>query len=190
MMIESFQNGLVYLIRTVFNLFLFVMIIRFILAWVRADYFNPLTQITVRLTNPLVKPVRKILHNYRDIELSSLVLIYLINTIKFMLIAVMSSGMPAILGLLALSFADMLDLFIQVMMGALFLYVILSWIQPFSPVQRVLSQVVSPIVTPFQRILPPIAGFDLSIIPAFMVLQLTSIMLINPLYHWAATLTV
>ena len=180
----SLQEGLLYLIKTLFDLYLFVLIIRFILAGVRADFFNPLTQVAVRLTNPIVKPIRKVVPNFRDIELSSLMLIFLINLVKFTIVAVMSGAMPNVVGLLIISFGDMLRLFIQVMTGALFIYVIMSWVQPFSPMQRLLHQVVMPVLGPFQRVMPPVAGFDLSIIPAFVVLQLITIVFVNPLVQW------
>lgn len=178
---SSLQEALMYLIRTLFDLYLFVLIIRFILSWVRADYFNPITQLAVRLTNPIVKPFRRVLPNFHGIEFSSLMLIFVINLIKFTIVAVMSSGIPNVTGLLLIAFGDMIRLFIQVFTGALVLYAIMSWVQPFSPMQRVLQQVVSPIVHPFQRIIPPVAGFDLSIIPAFIILQLLTIILVNPL---------
>lgn len=187
-MTGSLQDGFVYLVRTLFDLYLFVLIIRFMLAWAKADYFNPLTQVAVRLTNPIVKPVRKLIPNFRDFEIASLMLIFVINLVKFALIAAMSSTIPTLTGLLIIAFGDMLRLFIQVMTGALLLYVIISWIQPFSPVQRVLHQVVFPLVSPFQRMIPPVAGFDLSIIPVFIVLQLTTIILVNPLIQWGMSL--
>jgi YggT family protein len=96
----------------------------------------------------------------------------------------MSGIVPNAVGLIIIAFGDMIRLFIQVMTGALFLYVIMSWIQPFSPIQRLLQQIVMPIVGPFQRIIPPVAGFDLSIIPAFIALQLLTIVLVTPLVQW------
>ena len=188
-MAGSLQEGLVFLIRTVIDLYLFVLIIRFLLAAVHADYFNPLTQLAARLSNPIILPVRKIIPNIYRLELSSLVMIYMINMLKFIVIALLSSMAINIGGLLVIALGDMLHLFLQAMTVALFLYVILSWVQPFSPIQRALQQIVSPLVSPFQRIMPPVAGFDLSIIPAFIVLQLIGIVLINPIIQWGMMLS-
>lgn len=180
----SLQEGLIYLVRTLFDLYLFVLIVRFLLAGVRAEYANPLTQLTVRLTNPIVKPVRKIIPNFRDIEISALFLIFVLNLIKFAIVIVMSGGMPNVVGLLIVAFGNMIQLFIQTLTGILFIYVILSWVQPFSPMQRVLYQLISPLLSPFQRLLPPVAGFDLSIIPAFIMLQLITIVVVNPIMQY------
>jgi YggT family protein len=67
-MAGSLQEGLIYLVKTLFDLYLFVLIIRFILAGVKADFFNPITQVAVRLTNPIVKPLRKVIPNFRNVE--------------------------------------------------------------------------------------------------------------------------
>jgi YggT family protein len=187
-MTGSLQDGLIFLIKTVIDLYLFVLIIRFLLAYTRADYFNPLTQLVVRLSNPIIVPVRKIIPNVHDIELSSLLLIYLINLLKFTLIGLMGGFMINISGLFLIALADVLHLFIQTLTVALILYVVMSWVQPFSPMQRILQQIVSPLVAPFQRLIPPVAGFDLSIIPAFIVLQLFSIVLVTPLMQWGLQL--
>jgi len=185
----SLQEGFIFLIKTLIDLYLFVLIIRFLLAYARADYFNPLTQLMVRLSNPIIVPVRKIIPNVRGIEFSSLLLIYIIDLLKFMIIALMGGLMININGLFIVALGDVLHLFIQVFTVALFLYVIMSWVQPFSPMQNILYKIVSPLVSPFQRIIPPVAGFDLSIIPAFIVLQLISIVLVNPIISWGLQIT-
>lgn len=180
-MSSAVQHGLIYLVQTIFDLYLFVLIIRLMLVWVRADYFNPLTQMTVRLTNVFIKPIRKVIPTIHNVEIATLIFIFFIDVIKLSLIIMISGVFLDPAGLLILMTADVLKLIVNTLAFLLLLYVIMGFIQTHSPVQRTLHQLVAPMIRPFQRLIPPVAGFDLSPIPAFILLQLINIVLVNPL---------
>jgi len=180
-MSDSLHPALLFLVNTLFDLYLFVMAIRLVLAYIGSNYYDPLTQFTVRLTDCIVKPVRRVLPNVRGIEISTLVLIFAIEIIKFTLISLLSFGIPAILGLVILAFGDVLQLMIQIFFYAILLQALLSWIQPMSPMNRILYQFTSPIMRPLHRIIPPVGGFDITPIPALIGLQFLTILLVNPI---------
>jgi YggT family protein len=90
-------------------------------------------------------------------------------------------GVPNVSGILILAIADMGRLFVQTLCYAILIQVIISWIQPISPLNNTLYQITSPILRPIQRALPLMAGMDISPIPAMIILQLILIVLINPL---------
>ena len=174
-------QGLLFLINTFFDIFLFVLVVRFILAWSGANYFDPITQFVVNLTNFIVKPLRRFIPNIRQCETASLVLILVFEIIKFYVISLLSMGVPNVTGILMLAVADMGRLFVQTLFYAILIQVIMSWIQPISPLNNTLYQITSPILRPIQRALPLMAGMDISPIPAMIILQLLLIVLINPL---------
>lgn len=181
-MLDTTQQAGLFLINVFFDLYLMVLMLRFTLCLVRADYYNPVTQFVVKLTHPIISPLRRIIPIYANIELPTLFLIILLAMLKFFLLCVIALGWPKnFLGLLILSCADSFKLFLNLFFYAILLNAVLTWIQQgYSPLGQLLSQLTSPIIRPIQRIMPPMGGIDLSPIPALILLQLSSIILVNP----------
>jgi YggT family protein len=186
---STLSEGLLFLINTLFDLFLFILVIRFILAWSSAHYFDPVTQVIVRLTDFLIKPLRRIIPNIYRFELATLLVILVLEFIKFETIALLSLGTPTLTGIIVLALADILKLFIQTFFYAILVQALMSWIMPNSPINNVLYQVTAPIMRPFQRFIPLIGGVDISPIPAMIFLQLLIVMLVNPLMGLGLTLS-
>jgi len=176
------NNGLVFLVNTVFDLYLFVLTIRLILCWVHADFFNPAAQLIIKLTQRIILPLRKIIPNKSGIEFSTLTVMFVLEILKFLLITLMASKFPHVMGLLILSFADIVKLILNTFFYAIFLQAILTWIQQgYSPLFIILQKMTDPVLSPFQRLIPPISGFDLSPIAALIFLQFVIIVAVSPL---------
>jgi YggT family protein len=157
--------------------------IRLILAIVFANYFNPVTQVIVKLTNPIINPTRKILPNLGRLETATLLWIFLLEIIKYTIVISLASGLPNILGLVILAVVDSLKLVCQLFFYAIIVQAILSLVQPYSPATQLLYSFCQPLLRPFQRIIPPVSGLDLSPIPVLILLQF-ALMLIAPLYSF------
>lgn len=186
---SSLTQGLLFLINTLFDLFLFVLVIRLILAWSGAHYFDPITQFVVRITDFIIKPLRRYLPNIQRIETSTLIVIFVLELIKFAIIAFLSFGIPHVIGLMILALADMGKLFIQTFFYAILVQALMSWVQPNSPMNNVLYQITAPLMRPIQRVVPLIGGMDVSPIPAMILLQLLLIIFITPLMSLGLGLT-
>ncbi len=179
---SGLNDALLFIINTVFSLYLFILVVRVLLAFAGANYFDPVTQFVARCTNFVVRPLRRIIPNYRGIEISTLLLIILIELVKFTLIlSLASSGTFSLIGLLLIAFADTLKLFLQTLFYAIILQAILSWVQPHSPLNLILYRINAPLMRPIQRLVPTIGGIDISPIPAMMLLQLLIILIVNPM---------
>ena len=177
-MFSSLDNAGIFLVKTLFDLYLFVLVLRLILVFVRADYFNPLSQLVVKLTNRIITPLRRIIPNVATIELSTLFVIIVVEIIKFTIISFLVTNSVNILGVIILAILDTLRTILSTFFYAILIQALLSWIQPgTSPITQVLNKITSPIIRPIQRILPPVAGFDLSPIPALIGLQVLIILL-------------
>lgn len=174
-------NAFLFLIQTLFDFYAIILIIRLILAWVHADFYNPITQFVIRATDFLVRPLKKILPHIRGFELATFALIFFVAFIKFFIITTVSFGFPNPLGILILAFSGSIRLILQIMTIAIFLQAIISWINPASPVSHILNQFVSPVLKPFRKLIPPISGIDISPIPAIILLQIIIIVIINPI---------
>ncbi|MHB1948876.1 MAG: YggT family protein [Gammaproteobacteria bacterium] len=190
-MTTPIQDAELFLINTIFDLYLLILMIRFILCWARSNYFNPITRFIINCTQPIVAPLRRILPTYHGIEFATLAWILIFATLKFFLVGLVIFGLPKVpIGLIVLALATALKLLLNTFFYAIFLQAILSWIQPgYSPLGELLSQVTSPIMRPIRRLVPAVGGIDISPIPALIILQLLLIVLVNPMMAQAMGLT-
>jgi YggT family protein len=176
------NNAGIFLVTTVFDLYIFVLMLRLVLVALRVDYFNPVSQTIIKLTQPLIGPLRRSIPNYKHIELASVVVLLLLEALKFMLVGMILAGLPNPVGLFVLAVADSLKSLVNIFFYAIIVQAIMSWVSSsHSPITHVIHKITAPIMRPFQRLLPPVGGMDISPIPAIISLQLVTILLITPL---------
>jgi len=182
---SALAQALVYVIQTLGSLYLLIILLRFILQLVRADFYNPLSQFTVRATQPLLKPVRRIIPGFGGVDLAALVLAVLVQLALMMVVVVLLGAsigglFPALLIWALLGVAS---LFLKVFFFALIVSVILSWVAPqtHNPAAELVNQICEPALAPFRRLLPSMGGLDLSPIFAFLALKLIDMLVINNL---------
>lgn len=178
---SGMQDGLIFLMTTIFDLYLFLLVARVLLAFAGANYFDPITQFVVRCTDFIVKPIRRVIPNIYGIEFSTVVLIVALELVKYVIIAAISFDSMSIVGLTIIAVAETLKMFLQTYFYAIILQAILSWVQPDSPVISTLYRVTAPIMRPIQRVVPNVGGIDISPIPAMILLQMLIIVVVNPL---------
>jgi YggT family protein len=176
------QNALLFLIKTIADLYLLTYLLRFILQWVRADYYNPFAQFVLKVTNPLVVPARRLLPSVGGVDLPTLVVLVLLEAlITWLLIALTGTSVPvATFALYVLLRLVSLTLWFYLI--SIFIYVILSWVgqRQYNPIGATLGQIVEPLLRPARRILPPIGGLDLSPLLVLILLQAAVIALPLP----------
>lgn len=190
-MISILDNALVFLIQTLFNLYIFILVLRMLLQWLGAHFYNPVSQFVIRLTNPVLIPLRKLLPAFRGLDIPALFLLVLLQFIKLALVFLLAKGMmPGVTGLLIAAFGDMLELLVSIFFYAIIIKIILSWVAPFqrNPFADILNLLTEPLLFPARRLIPPIAGFDISAIPVLIILQLMSITISNPLIQFGVAL--
>ena len=177
-----YTNPLEFLITTLFSLYILAVMLRFLLGVVRADFYNPLSQFLVRITNPLLLPLRRIIPGFGKYDTAALVLLLLLQLISLAVIVLLRGGDFHYLHMLIRAVFEIILLAINVFIFAIFVQVILSWINPGTqnPVTSVLYSLTSPVLGPIQRIIPPVGGMDLSPLFALIGLQVLK-MLVMPL---------
>lgn len=182
-MSSTINSAALFLITTLFDMYIFVLLIRIILVYVRADYYNPVSQIIIKLTQPLITLLQRFIPKYKTFELASIVLVLLLEMIKFLLLGILLIGMPKPMGLIILAIADAGKSLINIFFYAIVLQAILSWVNAgYSPIALILTKITTPILRPIQRVVPLVGGIDISPIPAMILLQLLIIILISPLF--------
>jgi YggT family protein len=176
------QNSLIFIVKTLTDLYLLTYLLRFILQWVRADYYNPLAQFILNVTNPLVVPARRLLPPAGGIDLPTLVVLILLECLAtWMLIALAGASVPVgtFLAYVGLRLINLTLWFYSI---GILIYVILSWVAPGqpNPMRRVLAEIVEPVLRPVRRLLPPIGGLDLSPLLVLIAIQAAIIALPLP----------
>ncbi|MHA6492046.1 YggT family protein [Pseudomonas borbori] len=177
------NTAAVYILQTIGSLYLLIVLLRFILQLVRANFYNPLCQFIVRATQPLLRPLRRIIPSFAGLDLASLVLAILVQLVLMALtLLLMGYGVDP-LQLLVWSIIGVTALFLKVFFFALIISVILSWVAPgtSNPAAELINQICEPVLTPIRRILPSLGGLDLSPIVAFLILNLIDMLVIRNL---------
>ncbi|PZR39644.1 MAG: YggT family protein [Ectopseudomonas oleovorans] len=169
-------EALIYIIQTLGSLYLLIVLLRFILQLVRADFYNPLSQFIVKATQPLVTPLRRIIPGFAGLDLASLVLAILVQLL-LMIVTLTLMGYNVggfILQLLVWSMIGVTSLFLKVFFLALIISVILSWVAPgsYNPGAQLVNQICEPLLAPFRKLLPNLGGLDISPIFAFITINL------------------
>jgi YggT family protein len=174
----------IYVLQTVGSLYLLIILLRFVLQLVRADFYNPLSQFAVKATQPLLKPLRRIIPSLFGLDMSSLVLAIIVQLVLMALTLLLAYGITGNpVQLLIWSIIGVTALFLKIFFYALIISVILSWVAPGShnPGAELVNQICQPALAPFRRIVPNLGGLDISPILAFMVLKLLDMLVINNL---------
>lgn len=178
------DTAAVYILQTIGSLYLLIVLLRFILQLVRADFYNPLSQFIVRATHPLLKPLRKVIPSVAGLDLASLVLAIVVQLVLMALtLMLLGYGVDNPLQLLVWSIIGVIALFLKVFFFALIISVILSWVAQGShnPTAMLINQICEPLLAPIRRILPSMGGLDLSPIVAFLILNLIDMLVIRNL---------
>ncbi|VXA92146.1 YggT family protein [Pseudomonas sp. 8BK] len=178
------NTAAVYILQTIGSLYLLIVLLRFILQLVRADFYNPVSQFIVRATHPLLKPLRKIIPSLAGLDLASLVLAIVVQLVLMALtLMLLGYGLDNPLQLLVWSIIGVTALFLKVFFFALIISVILSWVAQGShnPTAMLINQICEPLLSPIRRILPSMGGLDLSPIVAFLILNLIDMLVIRNL---------
>lgn len=167
-----------YLIQTLVSMYLFAMLLRFLLQVVRADFYNPICQFLVKVTNPLVVPLRRLIPGFGGIDLATLLLALLLQLVAIVAMLLLNGlGLPNPALLILWSALGVVGLLVNIYFFALLGMIILSWIAPGSrhPAIYLLHQITEPVMAPFRKILPPLGGLDLSPILLFVVINVIQI---------------
>lgn len=167
-----------FLIGMVFNLYAMLLAVRFIMQVFRADYYNPLAQFVVKVTDPVLKPVRKIIPSFKTYDTSSLLLTFLVLFIKIILLKLLQTDFLPVAGkaifaanqsfgsLFFIAIVDVIHLLFNVFIFAMIIQAILSWFPNpgTDSIRNLLSGITEPVLRPIRKHVPPISGFDFSVL--------------------------
>ncbi|MCG8038368.1 MAG: YggT family protein [Candidatus Thiodiazotropha taylori] len=183
-------NPLVFLVQTLFGLYILAILLRFLLQVVRADFYNPISQFLVKVTNPPLKPLRRLIPGFGGIDISSLILAWLLKAMELFIVIMIAGQSASLLGPLLLAIPELVELTINIFLFAVLIQVILSWVSPgnYNPAVSLLYSLTGPVMRPAQKLLPPVGGLDLSPMLVMIGLVLLKMLLIPPLQQLTTSL--
>lgn len=176
-------NLLLLILEAVFGFFVFLLLVRFYMQWLRVSFRNQVGQFVVAVTDWLVRPARRVIPGMLGLDLSSLVLALGLHSIH-LLIAFWLKGFsfgsnPGIAAAIIFTIAlfELARFSVYLLIGVVLFSAVLSWVNPHAPLAPLFNALSRPFLRPFQRLIPPIANVDLSPLVLLLVLQIALMLL-------------
>lgn len=171
-----------FLINILFGAYIGVVLLRLLMQRARLDFYNPLAQFVVRLTSPLLTPLRRIIPGWRGWDVAALVLALVLALVNVGLImALFGTVQFAPLQLLLYGVLRLLNVWIELYFLTILAQALMSWFaQGYHPVMFALGGINAPLLTPARRLIPPLGGLDISPVLVLILLQVLNILLPLP----------
>jgi YggT family protein len=171
------SQAILFLLDALVGFFSVLFLARFFLQLCRASFSNQLSQFVVQLTNWAVKPLRRVIPGFFGLDFASLLPAYLLQVLLLLVVVALQGLPPLALGggfllvLLGQAALALLRLCVYLLIGALIMQAVLSWVSPYSPLAQPIDHLTRPVLAPIRRFLPPISGIDLSPMVAILLAQ-------------------
>ncbi|BAZ95379.1 hypothetical protein TspCOW1_27740 [Thiohalobacter sp. COW1] len=162
-----------FVIQVLVGLYVLVLMLRLLLGWLRADFYNPLSQFIVKVTNPPVIPLRRLLPPLGRLDTATVVVMLVVQMLGVALVMLVSGRPVHPYPLLAHSLIELISLGFSVFIFAILIQAILSWVNPggYNPALAILHSLTEPVLRPLRGLIPPISGIDLSPLFAILILE-------------------
>ena len=187
------QAGL-FLVQTVFGLYAALVLLRLLFQAMDVDFRNPLSQFVYTATQPLLKPLRRVLPMRARVEPALVLLLLLVQLLELYALSALRGYLPGLIGALLMAVAQSLSLLALTVTALLIVRAIASWVVAagagYNPMLRLIDQMTDPLLTPLRRIIPPLGGMDFSVLLALVAVQLVKILLLEPFIRMAAVVMV
>ena len=179
-------NPVVFIVSTLFGLYILAVMLRLLLQLSRADFYNPVSQFLVKITQPVLRPLRRVIPGLGGIDLAAVLLLLVLQMLQFVVVGLISGRMAPPAPMLVLAIGELLELLLNVYLFAIIIRAVLSWVQPgYNPVTGLIYSITDPVLRPAQRIIPPMGGLDLSPLVVILGLQVLKMLVLPPIQQLA-----
>jgi YggT family protein len=178
-----FANAGQIVIQFVFGALIALIVLRVLLQWVRANFYNPICQFLYKATNPVLMPLRKIIPAWRNLDIAGIVLAWLATALKLVLLYATVGQALGVLGLAVLALADLVDFVLLLYIVLILVRVVISFVgaDSYHPVVPLVMQLTEPVMKPFRRLIPNVGGLDFSPMVVLLVITLARVLVAKPL---------
>ena len=178
-----FANAGQIVIQFVFGALIALIVLRVLLQWVRANFYNPICQFIYKATNPVLMPLRKIIPAWRNLDIAGIALAWLATALKLVLLYATVGQTLGVLGLAVLALADLVDFLLLLYIVLVLVRVVISFVgaDSYHPVVPLVMQLTEPVMKPFRRVIPNVGGLDFSPMVVLLVITLARVLIAKPL---------
>ncbi len=171
-------NAFAYLIGTLIDLYIAAVMLRLLLQWVKADFYNPVCQFLVRVTNPVLIPLRRVIPSIGRLDTASVVLMLVLETLSVWIVSRIAARVMAWPDIIIFGATKLVMTLLTTYFFLIIISVILSWVggRGRNPAVPLVFQLTEPVLRPFRKVIPPIAGLDLS--PLFALIAIRFLILL------------
>ena len=169
----------VYLVDTVFAFFVLLLLARFHFQWLRVPFRNPVGEFVLATTSWLVMPARRVVPSLAGLDLATLLLAWALQCLAIWIKAAIVGVEPALAALLGVAALDLLRYSLYILVFAILVQVLFSWINPYAPMAPVFNAMTAPFLRPLRRFIPPLGGVDLTPLALLIAIQIVLIVLAN-----------
>jgi len=169
----------VYLVDTVFAFFVMLLLARFHFQWLRVPFRNPVGEFVLATTSWMVMPVRRVIPGLAGLDLATLLLAWLLQGVAIWIKASIVGAEPSVLAIAGMAALDLLRYSLYILVFAILVQVIFSWINPYAPMAPVFNAMTAPFLRPLRRFIPPLGGIDLTPLVLLVIIQIVLIVLAN-----------
>jgi YggT family protein len=169
---SNIASALVFIVDALTSLYLLVLLLRFWLPWLRADFRNPLAQGILKLTSPVIIPLRRVVPSFGRLDTATVLVAFIVQYLGIFLMLLILGTSAAISVIAPTAIVKLVLLSVNLFMFAIFIRIILSWISSgqYNPATAIISTMTEPLLRPVRRLIPPLGGFDIS--PIFVIIAL------------------
>ena len=177
-----FANAGQIVIQFVFVALVTLIVLRVLLQWVRANFYNPICQFVYKATNPVLMPLRKIIPAWRNLDIAGVVLAWIVTALKLVLLYATVGQALGVLGLAVLALADLIDFVLLLYIVLVLARVVISFAgaDSYHPIVPPILQLTEPLMKPFRRLIPNIGGLDFSPVIVLLVITLARVLVAKP----------
>ena len=174
---SNISSAIVFVINAITSLYLLVLLLRFWMPWLRADFRNPLAQGILRFTSPIIIPVRRIVPSFGRLDTATVLVAFVIQYLTVLLLLLIMGQTAGIAAIALTALVKLIVLSINLFVYAIFIRIILSWISQggYNPATAIITTLTEPVLRPFRRLIPSMGGFDISPIFAIILLLAATI---------------
>lgn len=179
-------NSAALLFNALAGLYLLAILLRFMLQLAKADFYNPVSQAVVKVTDPAVRLFRGFIPGYRGVDFSSLLLALVVEAVAICVLILLYGGsIPSVGFIITWAFVGVIYFIINIYYYAIIASIIMSFVMLFSgnmnphPILRVIWQLTEPVMAPIRKIIPPMGGLDFSPIFIFIAIGLLQNLLVQ-----------
>jgi YggT family protein len=180
-------DPVIFIIDSLFSLYILAVLLRFLLQWCGAEFYNPISQFLVKATHPPLRFLRRFVPSIGKIDTSSLVLVLVLQMLADFTILMLKGVSISLAALTILSITQLVSLLINIFIFSVFASALLSWINPgtFNAAASILYSLTEPLLNLCRKFIPDLGGIDLSPLAALLLLQLAKMILLPPLHELA-----